>query len=181
MTKLLEYISTSKKFLAGGRDCGYNGDSMSTQSVASCKAKLQSMCAPPSSPSSPSSQSSPAVQQGQWYVVNYDYIMPPDYGVKAANAKLDVAYFLLTRAPFAWVAGGPMLGWHMSHWWTANKTRRIDYHLDLRPDEFNADYGVPIDNCTQTTQEGVFTRTWSRATVTVDCNALQGYIEMRED
>jgi hypothetical protein len=172
MTRLLQYLSDKKKFLAGGRDCGYGGDSMSSQNTASCSAKLATMCGP-----NTPAHSHSAVQ-GQWYTVNYAYVMPPTYGVKATNAKLDVAYFLLTRAPFAWIAGGTMLGWHMSHWWTENKTRRIDFHLDLRPEEFNFDYGVPMGNCTQT-EEGVWSRRWTKATVTVDCNAMQGYIEMQ--
>ena len=49
----------------------------------------------------------------------------PAYGIVAPNALLDVAFFLLTRGPWSWIAGGPMLGWHMSHWWTAGKARRI--------------------------------------------------------
>lgn len=167
MQRLLTYIATRNKFLAGGRDCGYNGDSMSYESTATCVTKLTQMCAA-------------SAVQGQWYVVNYEYIMPPAYGVRATNAKLDVAYFLLTRAPFAWIAGGTMLGWHMSHWWTANQTRRIDFHTDLRPEEFDADYGVPSSNCTQA-GVGVFTRSWSKATVTVDCNTMQGQITKPTD
>ena len=77
--------------------------------------------------------------------------------------------------PHAWIGGGTMLGWHMSHWFTANKERKIDFHRDLRPVEFNADYGVPTNNCTERSP-GVFTRSWTKAEVTVDCNTMEGTI-----
>ena len=162
MGRLLAYIASRNKFLAGGRNRGYFGDSMSIHNASTCASKMTAMCAA-------------APTFGQWYVVNYEYIDPPDYGVRPTNAVLDVAYFLSTRAPFAWIAGGHMLGWHMSHWWAANKTRRINFRTDLRPSEFNDDYGVPTGNCTQL-EQGVFTRRWSKANVTVNCNTLQGEI-----
>ena len=104
MSWLSNYIAGHGKFLAGGRDCAYGGDSMSDASPSSCVAKLTSMC----------SASAPVA--GQWYAVNYNYVPAPAYGVAPKNAALDVAYFLLTRAPLAWIGGGTMFGWHMSHW-----------------------------------------------------------------
>jgi hypothetical protein len=62
--------------------------------------------------------------------------------------------------------------------WTENKTRRISFRHDLRPAEFNVDYGVPTGNCTQTAP-GVYTRAWSKAEVSVDCNTMHGGITMR--
>ena len=70
-----------------------------------------------------------------------------------------------------------MLGWHMSHWWTANQTRPIQFRTDLRPAEFNADYGEPVCSCTQESP-GVFVRYWSKANITVNCNTLEGNIDM---
>ena len=165
LSKLLAYIEAQNKSLPGGRPMAYGGDMMSTQSAASCKAKLASMCGA-------------APRPGQWYAVQYHAIDPPAYGVKDANAELDVAYFLLTRGPFAWVAGGQMLGWRMSHWFAANKSRRVNFRHDLRPPQFNGDYGVPADNCTQTAP-GVYVRHWTKATVTVDCETMTGKIQPR--
>ena len=162
--KLFAYIAARGKSLPGGRAMAYNGDSMSTQTSDSCKVKLAAMCT-----------AGPQQVFGRWYTVNYNYIPPPAYGVAAPDAALDVAYFLLTRAPFAWLGSGPMLGWHMSHWWAPGKTRRIAFR-DLRPAEFNADYGVPTGNCSMSSP-GVFTRTWTKATVSVDCNTMKGLIQ----
>ena len=104
MVKLGEYIADHDKMLAGGRDCAYGGDFMSDKSPATCLQKLTSMC------------DGHGHNAGQWYGVNYNYIPAPAYGVAAQNAPLDVAYFLLTRAPLAWIGGGGMFGWRMSHW-----------------------------------------------------------------
>ena len=162
-SKLLAYIRAQNKSLPAGRPCAYGGaDMMSTQSTASCKAKLASMCGDVPRP-------------GQWYAVQYEEIPPPAYGVKAVNSELDVAHFLLTRGPFAWIAGGQMLGWRDSHWFAANKSRRINFRHDLRPPEFNLDVGEPTDNCTQTAP-GVYVRHWTRAAVAVDCNTMRGNI-----
>ena len=93
--------------LAAGRgkfisNMGYSGDSLSRANSAQCAARLSAMC------------SVGVPEFGSWYVVNYDYVQPPLFGIAAPNALLDVAYFLLTRGPWAWIAGGPMLGWHMA-------------------------------------------------------------------
>jgi hypothetical protein len=165
LTRLYTLADDRNKFLS---DMGYNGDSLSYANTAQCTSRLSSMC----------SVGLPTF--GSWYVVNYEYIQPPDYGISAPNALLDVAYFLLTRGPWAWIAGGPMLGWHMSHWWTHNKTRNIQFRTDLRPQEFNQDYGEPLCSCTEESP-GVFVRYWTKANVTIDCNQLQGRIDMNEE
>lgn len=162
MTRLYTMAAQRNKFLS---DMGYSGDSLSGADTAQCITRLSAMCSPET------------VSFGYWYVVNYEYIQPPAFGIEAPNALLDIAYFLLTRGPYAWIAGGPMLGWHMSHWWTANKTRPISFRIDLRPPEFNEDYGSPYCSCAQESP-GVFVRYWSKANVTVDCNALEGKIDM---
>eukprot|EP00037_Helgoeca_nana_P001449 m.26951 g.26951 ORF g.26951 m.26951 type:complete len:453 (+) comp11861_c0_seq1:244-1602(+) len=70
--------------------------------------------------------------------------------------KQDLANFLLIRGPFAWLGHG---------WKGCSK----DYPF---PAEFNLDYGVPVDKiCKETAPDsGIFTREWSNADVTMDCN-----------
>ena len=164
MDRLFSLAAERAKFVS---NMGYSGDSLSRASAAQCASRLRAMCSP----------NLPAF--GSWYTVDYAYVQPPVYGIAATNALLDVAYFLLTRGPWAWIAGGPMLGWHMSHWWTAGRARRIQFQADLRPQEFNADYGEPLCSCVEEEgAQGVFVRQWSKANVTVDCNTLQGRIDM---
>ena len=163
MDRLFALASSQSKFIS---NMGYSGDFLSGSSAATCTARLATMCAP----------SLPVF--GSWYVVDYVYVQPPTFGITAPNALLDVAYFLLTRGPWAWIAGGPMLGWHMSHWWTAGKKRPIAHRDDLRPAEFNRDYGEPLCSCVQSATPGVFVRAWSKANITVDCNTLTATIDV---
>eukprot|EP00040_Diaphanoeca_grandis_P026411 m.147864 g.147864 ORF g.147864 m.147864 type:complete len:587 (+) comp30565_c0_seq1:106-1866(+) len=162
MARLKTMTAERNKFIS---IMGYNGDSISNTNSQQCISKLTSMC----------DNNSTGPVFGSWYAVEYNYVQPPVYGIKDTNAVMDVAYFLLTRGPWAWIGGGSMLGWHMSHWWTANQTRRIQFQIDLRPPAFNDDYGTPTSSCAQTTP-GVFTRDWSEALITVNCNTLEGTI-----
>ena len=75
----------------------------------------------------------------------------------------DLAAFLIMRGPYAWLGYG----------WVGCIT---DYEF---PDAWNADYGLPLGNPTSPAP-GVFTREWSKATATFDCNAWKGTVTMKE-
>mmetsp|Transcript_46647 Transcript_46647/g.77151 ORF Transcript_46647/g.77151 Transcript_46647/m.77151 type:complete len:468 (+) Transcript_46647:131-1534(+) len=71
----------------------------------------------------------------------------------------DVATFLLVRGPYAWLGYG----------WLGC----IDKYE--RPNALDVPVGVPLDTCHEVS-DGVFTRRWSNATVSMDCNAWHGSI-----
>lgn len=81
--------------------------------------------------------------------------------------KQDLASFLLIRGPHAF----------FGHAW---KGCSLQYAF---PSQLNLDYGEPTDTlCTETgTNSGIFTRTWSKATVQMDCNTYTADITMTTD
>ena len=86
----------------------------------------------------------------------------------SADFEQDLANFLLTRGPYAW------LGWG----W---KGCSQQYYF---PPEFNLDYGEPGPGrgglCKETADASqVFTREYSKATVTMDCRAWKGTVIMK--
>jgi len=74
----------------------------------------------------------------------------------------DVAMFLLTRGPYAWIGYG---------WMGCGG-------LPVRPPQVDVDYGVPTSDCKQT-QAGIFTREYSKATITMDCPNFKATIKMK--
>jgi len=74
----------------------------------------------------------------------------------------DVAIFLLVRGEYAWIGfgwigcGGP---------W-------------VRPPQLDVDYGAPTSDCKEI-QPGVFSREYSKATVTMDCPNYKATIKMK--
>ena len=66
----------------------------------------------------------------------------------------DIATFLLVRGAYAWMGYG---------WLGCTDTYE-------RPDALKHDYGEPVDKICYETTPGVFTRKWSKATITLDCN-----------
>ena len=93
-------------------------------------------------------------------------------GSKLVQVKQDVAFFLLARGAFAWLGWG---AWGMT--WPFNPEPA---HGELppqphgvpRPAEIDTDYGAPLEDVCRETSSGVFERRWSRATITLDCNAF---------
>ena len=93
------------------------------------------------------------------------------YGLNAGDpSKLldlqnDLVNFLLVRGPYAWLGHG---------WKGCSKNYPF-------PPEFNVDYGEPTGLCRETApNSGVFTREWSKATVTMDCKAWKGTITKKD-
>jgi hypothetical protein len=80
---------------------------------------------------------------------------------KLPNLDQDLATFLLQRGPYAF------LGWG---WGGCGFT-------PLFPDIFMADLGEPTGFCSETAPgSGVFTRPWTKAAVSMDCNAYKGTV-----
>ena len=79
-----------------------------------------------------------------------------------AQPQMDVAVFLLVRGPFWWLGYG----------WVGCGVK-YDF-----PDVLKVDYGEPTGTCSETApNSNVFTRSWSKAKVTVDCNLYESRIE----
>ena len=94
------------------------------------------------------------------------YEVLPDVAI--SNATDLTAEFLLARGPFAW------LGYGWIGCTNGDEARP-------RPTAWDVDYGAPDGPCTEThaNVSNVFTRSWSKATVTWDCNTGHGSIEMK--
>ena len=85
--------------------------------------------------------------------------------VKTSDADFmpNLASFLLVRGPYAWFGNA---------WQGCNK-------VPERRAELDADYGAPLGPCEAAQEPGVFTREWSKATITMDCNTWTPTIAMK--
>lgn len=79
----------------------------------------------------------------------------------------DLAVFLLTRGPYAFFGYG----------WTGCADQK---HPFTRPAALDADYGTPVGYCEEV-QNGVFKRKWTKADVSIDCNAFTAEIKMMNE
>ena len=80
------------------------------------------------------------------------------------NLNQDLATFLLLRGPYAYLGYG---------WSGCN----VKFAF---PDAFKIDYGTPNGLCAETAAgSGVFTREWSKATVSMNCNSYVGTVTMK--
>ena len=85
-----------------------------------------------------------------------------DAGKTSGDFMPNLAAFLLIRGPYAWFGNA---------WQGCN-------NIPARRPELDRDYGTPMGACVEThSGSGVFTRSWTRADVTVDCNAWTGTID----
>ena len=109
-------------------------------SQTTCAADLRSLC----------NETAPPQTRAMMYSLNCNT------PANLTSPAEDVANFLLIRGPFAWLGHG---------WKGCSK----DYPF---PSELNMDYGEPVDKvCKETAaSSGIFTREWSNAHVTMDCN-----------
>jgi hypothetical protein len=122
-------------------------------SKASCASDLRALCAP----------SSPQYSQRAMF-----YAFSP--GFCASNPSVlpdfeqDLAGFLLTRGPQAWLGHG---------WLGCSR----DYAV---PPALSLDYGVPSALCVETApNSGVFTRDFSKSTAQMDCSTWTGTVTMK--
>ena len=84
----------------------------------------------------------------------------------------DLANFLLVRGPYAWLGYG----------WIGCVGSATDQNLYTRPDELDEDYGEPTGLCVEDPdQAGRFTRDWTKATVSFDCNSWNGTVSLKEE
>jgi hypothetical protein len=76
----------------------------------------------------------------------------------------DIANFMLIRGDYAYLGHG---------WLGCSRTYEV-------PKEINFDYGVPTELCHETApNSGVFTRDWTKATISLDCNTWTPTITMK--
>jgi hypothetical protein len=93
------------------------------------------------------------------------YFMRPTSATKESETQA-TAQFLLTRGPFAWIG---FFNWQFD-----------DSVVRPRPVEWDTDYGVPEGPCTETAKgSGMFSRSWSKATVTWNCHTATGEIQAK--
>ena len=72
--------------------------------------------------------------------------------------------FLLIRGPHAFLGHG---------WLGCSREYQV-------PEQLDWDYGEPTGLCTETAaNSGVFTREWTKSTVTVDCKRYRATIQMK--
>jgi hypothetical protein len=98
---------------------------------------------------------------------------PPTSAAEIATIVRDVATFLLVRGDFAWIG----------HGWIGcvNGATEPNATRYMRPAALDADYGEPVDGgCVETAAGShIFSRRYTKATITVDCNALEGRLDMK--
>jgi len=98
--------------------------------------------------------------QYQMPVIEWGRTATPAVQASTLNVSDSVAAFLVSRAPYAYLAASS--GWMDNNW---------AWHP-----EFEKDYGEPLGNGKEV-QHGVFARNYSKCRVEMDCNTLKGKIE----
>jgi hypothetical protein len=115
--------------------------------------------------------------------------MPAPWQQEPASVLHDLASFLLVRGPWAWLGynwaycgcggapgPGPQPGLGARFPW------RMDCGGYPRPASLDVDYGEPTGLCAETSAgSGVFQRSWTKATVAMDCNTGTPSITLKTD
>ena len=136
-------------FLGGGAQAAPGRDQSNPR--ANCTGWLRANCGP----DAPFLNASNALVFG-FTRINHTHPFPmPAF-------EQDLATFLLTRGPYAWLGSG----------WIGCD-REYPY-----PPELAADYGEPAGVCRETAP-GIFEREWTKASVKMDCPNWQGTITMK--
>ena len=100
-----------------------------------------------------------AIQWGIGYQFKKDFS-----GGSLTHFPMDLASFLVARGPYSWLGYGWMgcgCGWEHEG--------KMPCDIYQRPDAIDKDYGKPTGLCKEG-KAGVFTREWTKSTITVDCN-----------
>jgi hypothetical protein len=142
---------------AGGFSWDQFTDS-STPSQSSCASYFRSQC------TSGSFQSAALIVP---YTENNGNFYPLPY------FEQDLAHFLLVRGPYAWLG----YGWLGCSSGSAPPGGSQPYSY---PSELNLDYGAPLGLCSETgSGTNVFSRNWTNAEVSMDCNTWTPTITMK--
>ena len=167
----------------GGYD-GQNCRSVRTPQKAACAAFLREAC------SNGSQVQSSAMQFWLSYEFNAD-----KSGVNLTSFAMDLGVFLAARGPYAWLYASPpsapallpglircVRATYSGYGWMGcgcgwDGGGRMPCDLYERPAALDADFGAPTGLCHES-DDGVFTRRWTKSTVTVDCNAYTAKVEM---
>lgn len=143
-----------------------NFHSIRTPTQGKCASFLRQQCQPGSE------VQTAAMQYGISYKYNSDFS-----GGNLTNFKMDLGIFLASRGNYSWLGYGWMgcgCGWEHNG--------KMPCDIYQRPAELDLDYGEPTGMCAETSpQSGVFTREWSKSTVTVDCNAYTSTVKFNTD
>lgn len=142
--------------MAGQSNAGASPDGLAK---ASCAAQLRAACK----------------SDSEWQMLPKLFGLTINSTVTApSQLEQDVAFFLLARGPYAWLGWGV---WGMT--WPFNPEPA---HGELpplphgvpRPAILARDFGEPLGLCGETAAgSGVFERQWTKAKVTLDCNAFE--------
>lgn len=90
----------------------------------------------------------------------------------------DIASFLLVRGEFAWLGYGYQGCSSNRRSFPGNSWRSSGYEW---PELLDRDYGVPLGACGETSPgvSQVFTREWSKASISLDCKSFEASIMMK--